>query len=181
MKKRYLCLTVLLTASFFTSMFHIQNVKANDREHISHLHKKTVSTKDDFTLTDIHGKKYQLSQLKGKKVYIKFWASWCSICLSSLSETDKLAKTGIKDTIILSVVSPNFNGEKDEKAFKKWYNTLNYKNLPVLLDNDGKIAKHFGVRAYPTSLFFDKDGKLSEKHLGFINNEETTSILTAMK
>ncbi len=32
-----------------------------------------------------------LSDYKGKKIYLKFWASWCSICLAN-SDTDEIAK-----------------------------------------------------------------------------------------
>lgn len=181
MKKRDFFMAAILTTTLCAGACQVSPTQASTKNEVSFQHKKTSNLKDDFTLTDIHGKKYQLSKLKGKKVYVKFWASWCSICLSSLGDADKLAKEDMKDAVVLSVVSPNFNGEKDEKAFKKWYNTLDYKNLPVLLDNDGKIAKHFGVRAYPTSLFFDKNGKLAETRLGFLKNEETTSILSAMK
>ena len=40
------------------------------------------------TFQDIHGKTYKLEDLRGKKVYIKFWASWCSICLAGLKDVD---------------------------------------------------------------------------------------------
>lgn len=46
----------------------------------------------EFSLKDINGKNVTSSNIKGKKVYMKFWASWCPACLSSLAETDKLSK-----------------------------------------------------------------------------------------
>ena len=46
----------------------------------------------EFNLQGVDGKAYRLSDYKGKKVYLKFWASWCSICLSTLGDTNDLAK-----------------------------------------------------------------------------------------
>ena len=49
----------------------------------------------EFNLQGVDGKTYRLSDYKGKKVYLKFWASWCSICLSTLEDTNELAKEEI--------------------------------------------------------------------------------------
>ncbi|MDE8688183.1 peroxiredoxin family protein, partial [Streptococcus gordonii] len=46
----------------------------------------------DFSLQGVDGKTYKLSDIKVKKVYLKFLASWCSICLSTLGDTNDLAK-----------------------------------------------------------------------------------------
>ena len=45
----------------------------------------------DFTLTDTEGKVHKLSDYQGKKVYLKFWASWCGICMKTLGETNAFA------------------------------------------------------------------------------------------
>ena len=62
----------------------------------------------DFSLEGVDGKTYRLSDFKGKKVYIKFWASWCSICLASLAETDELAMNESDDVVVLSLVSLDY-------------------------------------------------------------------------
>ena len=132
----------------------------------------------DFELTGVDGKTYRLSDYKGKKVYLKFWASWCSICLASLPDTDELAKEASDDYVVLTVVSPGQKGEQAEEAFKKWYQGLDYKNLPVLLDPSGKLLASYGVRSYPTQAFIDKEGKLVKTQPGFMDKE---TILQTLK
>lgn len=74
----------------------------------------------DFELMDTKGNIVKLSDLKGEKVYVKFWASWCSICLAGLEEVDTLAAqdNGFK---VISIVSPGSNGEQSKEDFIKWF------------------------------------------------------------
>ena len=134
----------------------------------------------DFELTGVDGKTYRLSDYKGKKVYLKFWASWCSICLASLPDTDELAKEAGDDYVILTVVSPGQKGEQAEEAFKKWYKGLDYKDLPVLLDPSGQLLASYGVRSYPTQAFIDKEGKLVKIQPGFMDKETILENLKTM-
>ena len=131
----------------------------------------------DFALTGVDGKTYRLSDYKGKKVYLKFWASWCSICLASLPDTDELAKEASDDYVILTVVSPGQKGEQSEEAFKKWYQGLDYKDLPVLLDPSGQLLASYGVRSYPTQAFIDKEGKLVKTQPGFMDKDTILQML----
>ena len=134
----------------------------------------------DFELTGVDGKTYRLSDYKGKKVYLKFWASWCSICLASLPDTDELAKEESDDYVILTVVSPGQKGEQAEEAFKKWYQGLDYKALPVLLDPSGQLLASYGVRSYPTQAFIDKEGNLVKTQPGFMDKETILENLKTM-
>ncbi|MBC8060837.1 MAG: redoxin family protein [Clostridiaceae bacterium] len=124
----------------------------------------------DFQLTDSKGNIHKLSDYKGKKVYIKFWASWCSICLAGMDEVDTLASDN-NDFVVLSVVSPSFRGEQNKDDFMKWFNSLGKKNLPVLLDTGGALANKLGVRGYPTSVFIGSDGVLVKTLPGHKSNE----------
>ena len=134
----------------------------------------------DFELTGVDGKTYHLSDYKGKKVYLKFWASWCSICLASLPDTDELAKEAGDDYVILTVVSPGQKGEQAEEAFKKWYQGSDYKNFPVLLDPSGQLLASYGVRSYPTQAFIDKEGKLVKTQPGFMDKKTILETLNSM-
>ena len=132
----------------------------------------------NFELTGVDGKTYRLSEYKGKKVYLKFWASWCSICLASLPDTDELAKEESDDYVVLTVVSPGQKGEQAEEAFQKWYQGLDYKDIPVLLDPSGQLLASYGVRSYPTQAFIDKEGRLVKTQPGFMDKE---TILQTLK
>lgn len=124
----------------------------------------------DFELKDVNGKTYKLSDYRGKKVFIKFWASWCGICIKTLPETDAMAKSN-EDFVVLSVVAPKINGEKSKEGFIEWYKKNEFKNLPVLLDEDGTLTQKMGIQAYPTSVFIDSSGKVKEIIPGAINED----------
>jgi len=156
----------------------------NDKSSMTSKSNSNQATKmaKDFALQGVDGKTYKLSDFKGKKVYLKFWASWCSICLSTLGDTNDLAKEQSgKDYVVLSVVSPTFNGEKSADDFKEWYKSLDYKDFPVLMDTKGELLKEYGIRSYPSALFVGSDGSLAKTHIGYMSKEDIEKTLKEIK
>lgn len=131
------------------------------------------SIKNDFTLKDTKGNEFTLSSEKGKKIYIKFWATWCPICLAGIDELSKLSqdKAMDKETEIVTIVSPGVKGEMKTDKFIAWYEKQGYK-FRVLLDEGGSIARQFGVRGYPTSVFIDTKGEIGKTQIGHIANTD---------
>lgn len=134
----------------------------------------------DFTLQDGEGNSFTLSDMQGEKVYIKFWASWCPICLSGLEELNELAKEE-KDFEIITVVAPGSNGEKNKEDFIKWFDSLGYDNVKVLFDESGDVLKEYGVRAYPTSAIIGTDGVLTGIYPGHMDKDTIHKTLEAVK
>lgn len=122
-----------------------------------------------FNLKDVSGNAVSLESLKGEPVYIKFWASWCSICLAGMDELNELS-ANMEGFKVITIVSPDFNGEQSSDDFIKWYSGLDYENIVVLLDPDGDIAKEYGVRGYPTSAYIGSDGVLIKQLPGHVEN-----------
>ncbi|MBE0450744.1 MAG: redoxin domain-containing protein [Clostridia bacterium] len=124
---------------------------------------------EDFELVSLAGEIVSLEQLDGERVYVKFWASWCSICLAGMDELSTLSAEAT-DYKVITIVSPGYNGEMKKEDFIKWFEGLGYDNIEVLLDENGTIAKSYGVRAYPTSAYIGSDGVLVKILPGHTDN-----------
>ena len=120
-------------------------------------------------LKDINNKPVSLDKYKGKKVYIKVWASWCPICLSGLNEINSLSADKNKNFTVITIVSPGLKGEKPTDKFIQWYKGLNYKNITVLLDEKGTIIKRARISGYPTNLILDSNLNIINTSQGHMN------------
>jgi thiol-disulfide isomerase/thioredoxin len=125
----------------------------------------------EFTFTDLAGNQVSSADLKGERVYLKYWASWCSICLAGLGDVDELAASD-KDFTFYTVVTPGANGEQSKEDFITWFNGLGYENIEVLFDEGGTAGRELNVRAFPTSVFIGSDGVLIEALPGHKSNEQ---------
>lgn len=138
------------------------------------------NTADDFSLMDTKGNTITLSDLKGEKVYLKFWASWCSICLAGLEDVNDLSAemNGFK---VITIVSPGFKGEQSKEDFIQWFEGVDAKDMIVLLDVNGDIAKAYGIRAYPTSYYIGSDGILVKSQIGHTDNNAIKAVMADIK
>ena len=134
----------------------------------------------DYTFKTLDGKEVSLADYKGKKVYLKFWASWCPICLAGLADINQLADMPPKDAVVLTVVAPGVNREKNLDDFKEWFSGLEYKTLPVLVDNNGQFLKKLGIVGYPSSAFIDANGKVVRVQPGHVTNEDIMKTLETL-
>ena len=136
----------------------------------------------NFKLNDLNGKVHSLSDYRGKKVYIEYWASWCPVCIKGIGEFETLVRSYEKssDVIVLSMVAPGAFGEKSSADFASWFVERGY-NFPVLLDEGGVMARQFGVRAFPTSLYIGTDGALVAAVPGQYPNASIKAKIAAMK
>lgn len=113
-----------------------------------------------------------------KPTLVKFWASWCPLCLSELETTEKWrSDQRFAGVNIVTVASPSSLGEKNEADFIKWYQGLNYPNLPVLINTGGSLAKQLGVGVYPSWALLDEQGNLKRVVKGSISDIDALSLL----
>ena len=127
------------------------------------------NTLQGVQLKDINNKPVSLNKYKGKKIYIKMWASWCPICLSGLSEINSLSADKSKNFTVITIASPGQKGEKPTAKFIQWYKGLNYKNITVLLDEKGTVIKRAKVLGYPSNIILDKNLNIISTSQGHMN------------
>ena len=135
----------------------------------------------DFELKDMKGNTVKLSDYKGKKVYLKFWATWCGPCRQSMPELNKLVEEKDRDFEILTVMAPGMQGEKTEEEFVEWFAQQDYPSVPVLYNPDGSAFANYQVRSIPTEVFIDSHGKIGHVQLGAISNEDAKKIIKELQ
>ena len=107
-----------------------------------------------------------LSQYKGKVVYIDFWASWCGPCKLSFPYMQGLEGRLPKSSFVLIAV--NVDHARDQAdAFLRQYGS----SVPVVFDPKGVIASKYQVKAMPTSILIGRDGSVRYVHNGFFPAE----------
>ena len=108
-----------------------------------------------FSATDLSGKVWRLSDLRGKAVLLNFWASWCEPCRAEMPALQALAQSHGPDQLL--VLAVNF---KESAATVQRYVQRTDLQLPVLLDPEGLLARQWGVRVFPTTVLIGADGRV---------------------
>ena len=170
--------TEMMSSMSGEKMDKMDNMSSKDEKMDKQMGEMDDMTQSTFTTLD--GKQVSLADYKGKKIYLKFWASWCPICLSGLADITQLSEMPPKDSVILTVIAPGVNREKSLEDFKKWFMGVDYHSLPVLVDKDGQFLKKLGVVGYPTSAFIDANGKVVRVQPGHVSNDDIVKTLESL-
>jgi len=108
-----------------------------------------------------------LAALRGKVVYVDFWASWCVPCRESFPWMTALQKRYGTDGLV--VVAVNLDQVRaDADRFLQQYPA----GFTVRFDPGGKLAQDFKVRGMPTSALLARDGHVLLTHEGFRTKDE---------
>lgn len=128
----------------------------------------------DFTVTDISGKRYAVSELKRKSMVLNFWFIACAPCRKEMPVMKEFASKYIKDPnlIFLSFALDR----KDELSIFLEQNYFNYAVIPEA----SSIARLFAVNSYPTHIFIDKNGIIQEMLIG-AGEDIKTQLNTAIQ
>jgi cytochrome c biogenesis protein CcmG/thiol:disulfide interchange protein DsbE len=111
--------------------------------------------------------KRRIAELRGYPVVVNKWASWCGPCRAEFPVFQEAAIQSAKDVAFVGVDSTD--NVDDATAFLGEF-PLTY---PSYKDPDLKVAREFnGVGAFPTTAFYDKQGKVAYVHQGPYHSPE---------
>ncbi|WP_336732568.1 TlpA family protein disulfide reductase [Chryseobacterium sp. VD8] len=115
----------------------------------------------NFSVKNERGEIIETSQLRGKVVFINFWASWCPPCRAEFPSVQKLYDRyrSNEDMVFLTV---NLD---DEMILGKKYLQKEKFSIPFLVPNDS-IPKELYSGSIPTTTVLDKTGKIRMHHSG---------------
>jgi cytochrome c biogenesis protein CcmG, thiol:disulfide interchange protein DsbE len=121
----------------------------------------------NFQLMDRNNHKVTLDSLRGKVVYLDFWASWCVPCKQSFPWMSALRAQYGEDK--LAVVAVNLDKKRGPVLD---FLDKNPATFTIVFDPDGKVAESYQVKGMPSTYLIDKDGNIQHTHIGFRDGDK---------
>lgn len=136
----------------------------------------------DITLIDQYGEEHKLSDYKGKKIFLNFWATWCPPCKAEMPYIEELYNEyggNKEDVIILGVATPNLGREGNREHIESFLNDNNYK-FPVVFDEDAQLILQYRINAFPTTFIINKEGYIEKQIPGAMNKETMKELIESV-
>lgn len=176
----------IIAAIFLLSLLTVAVVQAMDKKPESPVNSSAATSSQsngiqigdkapDFQLKTLTGETVKLSSLKGKKVMLNFWATWCPPCKAEMPVMEQFYKqANKKDLVILAV---NIDTQNDVKGFAKKDGIT----FPILLDTDNTVNTTYGIMSIPTTYFIDRNGVIQNKYTGEMTKDIMQQFTDALK
>jgi thiol-disulfide isomerase/thioredoxin len=114
-----------------------------------------------FSFTDAEGKSASTADLKGKVVFINFWASWCPPCRAEMPSLENLYQKFKEDERIVFL----FMNEDNDRSKAIQYLQNNHFTIPLFYSS-GDVPNEIFSGTLPTTVVLDKEGKIVLRHQG---------------
>lgn len=125
-------------------------------------------------MVDLEGKIHRISRLRGKKVILDFWATWCPPCKKAIPDLIKLAGSGGSDLVILGLSDePTDTLAPFVKEAKM--------NYPVVAYKEKLPAPYGQITGLPTLILIDSQGVIRDVLVGYHEPEVLQARLKEIK
>ena len=128
----------------------------------------------NFSLRDINGDLYELSEHRGEIIVINFWATRCGPCLIELPHLDAIDKNyedkGV-DVVVISV-----DAARVMSKAKSYIKARKY-DFTALFDTDTNVVSQYNpTKTLPFTLILDRELRIVHTHTGYVAGTEDTYI-----
>ena len=100
-------------------------------------------------------------------VVLAFFSTWCGACSEAIPALDAAARELEDDDVLVVAVNEDEPAEAVDRFVRK-----HGIELPVALDRDGRLARHFEIPTLPSTVVIDRTGAVRYLHAGFHGLEE---------
>jgi thiol-disulfide isomerase/thioredoxin len=118
-------------------------------------------------LTDLSGNEVDLTDYKGKTIFVNFWATWCRPCIQEMPSIAAL-QTQLKGKNIEFFFASDEEANKIQKFMESRKMNLNF----VRIENPEAL----GVEALPTTFIFNGNGELVFSEVGYRKWDEPATV-----
>lgn len=127
----------------------------------------------DFIVKDLDGTEIQLSELRGQRVVLDFWATWCPPCRREIPHFIKLANTFDSNDLVIIGISSESNETLRSFAKKK--------NINYTLAVDGDLPSPYAnIISIPTTFFIDRQGVIRNIVTGYHDFDELKALIMTL-
>lgn len=136
-------LLAALTYTIYTNFFHTRAlVNVGD-------------TAPDFALKDLEGNTFQLSDYRGKGVFLNFWGTWCPPCEKEMPYMENQYQFYQDKGVEIIAV----NIQETDVAVRSFRDRYGL-TFPIPIDKTGQVRQAYGIKPIPTTFLIDENGEV---------------------
>ena len=117
-----------------------------------------------WSLEDLVGQSVASTDFDGKVLLIDFWATWCPPCRAMIPGLIELHNEYGSRGFVVIGISLDQKGPEVVAAFVQRHEIP----YPVFMANEEVIESFGGIRSIPTSFLIDREGRIRERHVGYL-------------
>lgn len=130
----------------------------------------------DITVKTFEGEDVHLSDFRGERVMLNFWASWCGPCRAEMPDMEKFHQNTDVKILAVNLIETESN-EQQVLSFIEEYGLT----FPVFLDEGNAAATTYRIQPVPTTFLINSDGTIHNKAFGALNYELMVQEFAKMK
>ncbi len=156
MKAKYIYLSLTIIAALAAGLYFYNKYNVAPKIDMS----KIEVVDSDTVLFDIRA-------LKGKKVIVSFYASWCPNCITELKEINSIKSEKLSDVTVLAIT---------DESIEKMVNFKNNTHYPFTFVTLTNNFNTFGIFSIPTTYLLNTKGEVVYDNVGYIDWKDESTL-----